>query len=141
VAYERDPLSLRYDGVVFDLVSRAARASRSRRAVRAFIASPRPEFRHRDRGGRTEHERAFTRSAYYLVFRTPLNEGRVPDWSLKLSWGDDESRSASSGGKLARPVLIRLYPRGEARVRGPSWVDDESLRSRIGSDGERIVGG
>jgi hypothetical protein len=138
---ERDPLSVRYDGVVHDLMLRAARAHRNGSSVVAWIASPRGEFRSRDRGGRTAHERAFTRSAYYLIFRTPIREGQVPSWSLKLTWGPDHSRKASSQGRLARPVQVRLFRRQGARVRGPSWVDDPSRRSHINAEGERVVGG
>ncbi len=117
---------------------RAARSQRDRKAVQAWIASPRAEFRGKDKGGRTAHERAFTRSAYYLVFRTPIRNGQVPDWSLKLQWGSDADLKASSGGRLARPVLVRLYRRGSAKVQGPSWVGDESLQSRPGN---RMGGG
>jgi hypothetical protein len=38
-------------------------------------------------------------------------------------------------------VQVRLFRYGNARVTGPSWVADESRRSRIGEDGERIIGG
>jgi hypothetical protein len=138
---ERDPLSVRYDATVRDLMVRAARAHRDGKSVQAWIASPRGEFRRRDRGGRTAHERAFTRSAYYLIFRTPIREGQVPAWSLKLTWGNDGMRRASSHGRLARPVQVRLFDRRGARVRGPSWVDDPSRRSYIDADGNRIVGG
>lgn len=141
MAPPRDPLSIRYDAVVHGLMTRAARAHRDGKSVQAWIASPRGEFRHLDRGGRTAHERAFTRSAYYLVFRVPLNERRVPDWSLKLTWGDDGMRRASSAGRLARPVQIRLFRRSGARVRGPSWLDDPSLRSHLDESGQRVVGG
>jgi hypothetical protein len=138
---ERDPLSVRYDGVVRDLMIRAARAHRDQKSIQAWIASPRAEFRARDKGGRTAHERAFTRSAYYLIFKTPINRGGTPDWSLKLEWGDDGQRRASSSGRLARPVRVRLFKRSGARVRGASWVDDPSRRASIGPDGQRIVGG
>ena len=138
---ERDPLSVRYDGTVRQLMLRAARAERDRKSIQAWIASPRGEFRHRDKGGRTAHERAFMRSAYYLIFRTPIREGRAPDWSLKLTWGSDADRRASSQGRMARPVQVRLFRRASARVTGPSWLEDESRRSRLGEDGERIVGG
>lgn len=120
---------------------RAARAHRSGSSVVAWIASPRAEFRHTDKGGRTQHERAFTRSAYYLIFRTPIREGQVPAWSLKLTWGPDDARRASSAGRLARPVQVRLFDRRGARVRGPSWVDDPSRRSYIDAEGRRVVGG
>ena len=128
----RDPLSVYYDGPVRQLMLRAARASLDRHSVRTWIASPRGEFGRLDRGGRTPHERAFTRSAYYLVFKTPIRAGQVPEWSLKLSWGADEDLRASSGGRLARPVLVRLYPRSQARVRGPRWAGTE-LQSRAGA--------
>ena len=126
----RDPLSVHYDGVVHQLVIRAIYAQRQRRGVQAFVASPRAEFRNQDRGGRTKHERAFTRSAYYLVFRVPLNNGVPPAWSLKLTWGDQPQ--PSSRGRLARPVTVRVYPRSEARVRGASWADGEGFRSSVG---------
>ena len=117
----RDPLSVRYDGVVHDLMLRAGRASRSGRGVQAWIASPRGEFRIRDRGGRTAHERAFTRSAYYLIFKNGGEPGRS-GWSLKLTWGNDEDRRASAYGKLARPVLVRLYPAAQAEPSAPEWA-------------------
>ena len=136
----RDPLSVRYDGVVHQLMLRAGRASRNGQSVQAWIASPRGEFRSRDRGGRTTHERAFTRSAYYLIFKNGGNPGES-GWSLKLSWGDDGQRRASAAGRLARPVQVRLFPRSQARRRAPAWAGDPARQSRIGPDGQRIVGG
>ena len=126
----RDPLSVRYDPYVHDLVMRAARESRQGRGVQAWIASPRGEFRARDAGGRTAHERAFTRSAYYLIFKNGGRytsgkrgtEGEPSGWSLKLTWGTDADRRASSSGRLARPVLVRLYPSGQARRSSAPWV-------------------
>ena len=117
----RDPLSVRYDGVVHGLMLRAGRASRSGRGVQAWIASPRGEFRARDRGGRTAHERAFTRAAYYLIFKNGGEPGRS-GWSLRLTWGGDGDRRASAYGKLARPVLVRLYPSSQAEPSSAGWV-------------------
>jgi len=117
----RDPLSVHYDAVVHDLVLRAIWASRQRRGVLAHVASPRAEFRHPDRGGRTAHERAFTRSAYYLIFGNRGDRDRQSGWSLKLTWG--EQLGASSNGRLARPVTVRVYPRDQARVTGPRWAE------------------
>jgi len=130
MAPQRDPLSVRYDTVVHGLMLRAAAASRNRAGVRAWIASPRGEFRARDSGGRTAHERAFTRSAYYLIFKNSGaytsgargTTGEPSGWSLKLTWGADADRRPSSNGRLARPVTVRLYPRGEARRSSPAWV-------------------
>ena len=127
----RDPLSVHYDGATHAIVLRAIYASRNRRGVLAYVASPRAEFRSVDRGGRTKHERAFTRSAYYLVWRTPLNEGIEPAWSLRLTWGD--SVEPSSRGRLARPVTVRVWPRDQARVSGPSWSDGSGFRSEVGN--------
>jgi hypothetical protein len=121
VPQPRDPLSVRYDGVVHQMMIRAGRASRTGRGVQAWIASPRGEFRARDRGGRTAHERAFTRSAYYLIFKNGGEPGRS-GWSLKLTWGRDGDRQASAYGKLARPVLVRLYPSAQAEPAAPDWV-------------------
>ena len=73
--YGRDPLSWHYDGYVRQVMIRAIRASRNGRSVRVYIASPRSSFRATDAGGRTAHERAFTRSAYYLMWRVPLRAG------------------------------------------------------------------
>ena len=101
---------------------RAARASQSGQGVQAWIASPRGEYRALDRGGRTAHERAFTRSAYYLIWRVPINAKVPQTWSLKLTWGSDADRRPSARGRLARPVVIRLFPRGQARPRSARWV-------------------
>ena len=117
----RDPLSVRYDGVVHGIILRAGRASRTGRGVQAWIASPRGEFRARDRGGRTAHERAFTRAAYYLIFKNGGEPGRS-GWSLKLTWGTDKDRRASAYGKLARPVLVRLCPSSQAEPSAADWV-------------------
>ena len=117
----RDPLSVRYDTVVHDLVLRAIWASRRGAGVQAWIASPRAEFRARDRGGRTAHERAFTRSAYYLIFKGG-GTGEPSGWSLKLTWGADSDRKPSSNGRLARPVTVRLYNSADARASSARWV-------------------
>lgn len=136
--YQRDPLSIRYDGTVRQTMMRAIRASRNGRGVQAYIASARAELRNPDAGGRTAHERAFTRSAYYLVWRAPINAGRIPDWSLKLTWGDDSELQASSQGRMARPVRLRVFPRrgprggrehGYALPRARQWAGNPDLQS------------
>ena len=135
--YGRDPLSWHYDGYVRQVMIRAARAARNGNSVRVYIASPRGQFRTPDAGGRTRHERAFTRSCYYLMFRAPVNAGIVPDWSLKMTWGDQ--LRPSSGGRVARPVTIRLWPRSQARVRGEKWTSDPALQSGgMGSGKQRF---
>lgn len=143
--FARDPLSVRYDGPVRNVMLRAIRASRDGRSVRAYVASSRAEHRSPDEGGRTRHERAFTRAAYYLVWRAPINAGRIPDWSLHLTWGDD---LAPSGSNLARPVFVRIYPRrgprggrehGYAIPAARSWTKNDAVRSGgLGSGRERF---
>lgn len=118
----RDPLSIRYDATVHPLLIRAARASRDRHGILAWVTSPTGEYRQRDQSGRTPHERAFTRSAYYILRWGPLQRGETVEWSLKLTWGDDDTRKLSRSGYLARPVLVRLYPRSEAQVTGRRYI-------------------
>ena len=137
MGYGRDPLSWHYDGYVRNVMIRAIRAGRNGRSVRVYVASPRSSFRSTDEGGRTRHERAFTRSVYYLMWRTPINAGSVPEWSVKMSWGDEVQ--SSSGNRLARPVTIRVWPRSQARARGKQWSKDPALQSGgIGSGKERF---
>lgn len=138
----RDPLSVAYDDYARQVMIRAVRASRSARGVRVWIASPRGEYAHPDPRGLTVHERAFTRSCYYLIFRVPMSAyqkgGDPPEWSLKLTWLDE--LRPSTPGRMARAVNIRLYPRGQARVRrGVSYVADPSQRSTVTGDGTRRI--
>jgi hypothetical protein len=146
VTFRRDPLSVRYDATARQVMLRAIAASRNGRGVQAYVASPRAELRSPDAGGRTAHERAFTRAAYYLVWRAPLNAGRIPDWSLKLTWSDE--LRASSQGRMARAVRLRVFPRRGPRggrqhayglAEGRQWARNEGLRSGgIGSGRERF---
>lgn len=140
--YVRDPLSVRYDATAANVVLRAIRASRNGQGVTAWIASSRAELRRPDAGGRSAHERAFTRAAYYLVWRAPINYGRIPDWSLKLTWGDELKPSGQ--GRLARPVRVRVWPRGGPRggrvhayglPESRQWARTEALRSGGGGSG------
>ena len=132
MAYRRDPLSVAYDGYVRQVMIRAARASRNQQGVRVWVASPRSS--RPDAGGRTSHERAFTRSAYYLMWRVPINAKTIPEWSLKVTWG--EATRSSSSGRVARAATVRLFPRSQARVRGASWMRDPALRSGGGGSGQ-----
>ncbi len=137
--YARDPLSVQYDAAARQAVLRAARASRQGRGVRVWVASTRRDLKYPDAGGRSAHERAFSRAAYYLIWRVPLNRGASPEWSLKLTWGSDAELQPSSQGRLARPVTLRMWPRNAARVSGPRWTDNPALQSGgIGSGKERF---
>lgn len=118
---ERDPLSVNYDVATSQLLARAAQASRHRRGVRTWIVSPSAEYRNRDRGGRTRHERAFIRSAYHQV-RSPALNPDGPVWSLKLTWEGDDQRRPSRPGHMARPVVVRLFSRDDARIPADSYL-------------------
>ena len=117
----RDALSVAYDARVRRVLLRAILARRERKAVPVFVASPPRDFRHLDRGGRTAHERAFTRSAYYQVFRVPRMAGELPYYSLKLTWGPITFRN----GRWGRVVRVRLFRYGSgyrhAQTR-PQWI-------------------
>src|SRR5271170_6074702 len=106
----RDPRSVEWDGAVRSVLISAIRASRQRKGVIVWVASPRGQFRDKDAGGRTAEERAFTRAAYYQVFLVPRKMGVRPDYSLKLTWGD--SLEPSSHGRRARACRVRLYTYG-----------------------------
>ena len=137
--FQRDPLSVRYDATARQALGRAMRASRAGRGVQVWVASTRGELRDPDSGGRSRHERAFSRAAYYEVWRRPINAGAIPTWSLKLTWGTDAELRPSAAGKLARPARLRLFPRSGPRggrhhgtVVTPArdqWARNESLKS------------
>lgn len=133
-SFERDPLSVFYDGYVRQVMLRAIRASRNERGVAVWIASPRRDPV--DPRGLTAHERAFQRSCYYLMWRVYLNRELVPPYALKMTW-TDETRPSSSG-RSARRVNIRLFLRSKARPRGKRWTDDPAQQSRV-VEGRRVV--
>lgn len=118
----RDPLSVAYDSRVRRVLLRAIVARRDRKGVPVWVASPPAEFRHLDRGGRTRHERAFTRSAYYQVFKVPRNLGELPAYSLKLQWGPIAFRH----GRWGRVAQVRLFRYGSGYKHaqaGQLWIE------------------
>ena len=133
--FERDPLSVRFDGPVRACLLEAAGKKPPRTAER-FVSSPVAEFRAPDKGGRTAHERAFQRSVYYQIFKVPRNEGIAPAWSAKVTWGKIERR----GTRWGRAVRVRLYQygRGYAHVAArpaSSYTADDALKARPGVPG------
>ena len=140
----RDPLSVRYDRAVRRALLAAIAAARQGRPASAWVASPGPEFRQLDRGGRTKHERAFTRSAYYQVINVPRQQGQRAAWSLKLTWGPIENRR----GRYGRTVQLRMFRAGsgaryaKALPASRRWADGGALRSEAGNqvDANRRAG-
>lgn len=127
---ERDPLSEHYDATARRALHLAIIARRAGRPASLFVVSPGREFSRTDRGGRTAHERAFTRAIYYLAWRVPINRGVAPDWSVKLTWGPIERH----GSRYGRRVEVRAFTRdsGARHVRTGkvrSWAAGETFRS------------
>ena len=132
MARPRDPLSVRYDGAVSDILARAARASRQRKAVQAWISSPRAEFHDLDESGRTRHERAFLRSAYHQIRGQHIADGTLIQWSLQLTWGGNDALKPSRPGHFSRPVSVRLRPSGDARVTGERYIPENPMFTQNG---------
>lgn len=117
---QRDPLSVDYDGMVRDILILAIRRHRNhQRGPIAWVASPRREFRQLDRGGLTAHERAFTRAAYYQVFKVPRNQGAPVHYSLVMEW-DKTRRLPAPRGQVARAVRVQIYKYGRSPRGGTS---------------------
>jgi hypothetical protein len=115
MASQRDPLSVDYDPMVHDILILAIRRHRNhQRGPVAWVASPRREFRELDRGGLTAHERAFTRSAYYAVFKAPRNAGAPVHYSLVLEW-DKTRKLPAPRGNVARSVRVQIYKYGSSK--------------------------
>lgn len=128
---QRDPLSIDYDPMVRDILILAIRRHRNhQRGPIAWVASPRREFRQLDRGGLTAHERAFTRAAYYSVFRAPRNAGAPVHYSLVLEW-DKTRKMPAPRGQVARAVRVQIYKYGRAPK--SSRTDGYAFRSQAGA--------
>jgi hypothetical protein len=112
---DRDPLSVNYDPMVGDVLRLAIQRHRNhQRGPVAWVASPRREFRQLDRGGLTAHERAFTRAAYYQVFRNPRNQKQPVHYSLVMEW-DKTRKLPAPRGQVARSVRVQIYKYGSQR--------------------------
>jgi hypothetical protein len=104
---QRDPLAVAYERHARAALVDAIRTGPPR-ISRVFIASPGAEFTSTDRGGRTRHERAFTRAAYYEVQQVPRRTGTPQQWSLRLEWSLIERR----GSRYGRVVTVRMFRYG-----------------------------
>ena len=136
----RDPLSVQMDAQVRAVLIIAIRRLRNKqRGLLVWIPSPRAQFKKTDKGGLTATERAWTRAAYYAVFKVPRNSGQPVHYALTMDW-DLTRREPSSAGRLARPVRMTLHKYG---TRGPgggkmpppgTWVGFQStVGNRIDS--------
>lgn len=137
-AYERDPLSVRYDAMAARFLARAA--ARPGRWVFEDVKRPTPGPRTAawlrehgimlsgaDSGGLAAHERAFQRSLYW-VHNGGGGGARNPGWSLQREWGPVTAR----GGRL---LGIRLSEVAAARTavagkpKSEQWWRNEAEQS------------
>jgi hypothetical protein len=142
--YERDPLSIEYDPVAADLISRAiaARQRKGRNSrvpgwVPALVAgnpldlagSLRTHGPHK----LSRYELAFQRSLYYDGRIHVLSGGRARPsarWSLKLDWGPVPMLPTQQ-----RRLRVQVFPDSagrrhvDAQPATESWVNNPSLRS------------
>src|SRR5215475_7851073 len=105
--FERDPLSVRYDGPAARLITRATETmgrSGDGAWVRGIFDSPAGDPRETRAPQLTRHQRAFQRALYYhpLVYhRSPVRA-----WSLKVEWQGDTARIGAPSRRLFR---VRLF--------------------------------
>ena|SRR5215469_10799920 len=144
-AFQRDPLSVRFDPQARFVIGRAidqfqARKTNTRLVPWVRVTVPNlPGTMVRDQGGLSAAERAFQRSCYHdeRIHKPRKNTGGP--WSLKLEW---ETVPAAPGG--ARRVKVQVFgstsgKRHSDRNPGQSWVENPELRSGgIGSGLERF---
>jgi hypothetical protein len=148
VAYQRDPLSVRYDAMAGRLLGKAIREPG--RWQYEVIARPRPGPRTRewlrsrgivldstDSGGLTAYERAYQRSLYWNAKQLGISVTRSPTLSLQREWGPVTARGRVLGIRLSDPKQARLAvqrkPKGEQWWRNP---DQQS--GGIGSTKQRF---
>jgi hypothetical protein len=134
--FERDPLSVEYDGWAAELLNRAISTPYAHRAGR--IRSPRRDPI--DAKGLSMHERAATRSLYYLVMHHPvagpLRGSGLQEWSLRVDWGEAVNERRAFGlrrGDRVRQVLVVVTPYWIGRrmvAPGRSYTARPPLRSR-----------
>lgn len=134
MAYQRDPLSERYDAAAGKLLGQAIRAPG--RWVYYDVARPKPGPRTRewlrqhgirldatDAGGLTSYERAFQRSLYWNAKQLGISVTRSPSLSLQREWGPVTARGRVLGIRMSDPKQARLAvgrkPRGEQWWRNP----------------------
>jgi hypothetical protein len=123
-------MSVRFDAPVRRALVAAIEARPRRHSV--WVGSPPSEFRQLDRGGRTVRERAFTRSAYYIVRRLPMREGSAPYWSLQIAWGPITKRGGR-WGRVAQLRMRRYYSGARHAAQHPasSWAARRELQSKL----------
>lgn len=148
MAYERDPLSVRYDGAAGGLLGRALRTPG--RWVYYDVARPKPGPRtlawlrshgivldRLDSGGLTAYERAFQRSLYWNAKQLGISVTRSPSYSLQREWGPVTARGRMLGVRMSTPKQARLAV--ARKPKGEQWYRNRDQQSGgIGSTKQRF---
>jgi len=135
MTFQRDPLSIRYDGAAADLISRAI-ANAGKTVTGIIESGPRDPV---DEGGLSRTERAFQRALYHdgRIHKPRKNSGGP--WSLVVEWSPRAGRvrlvrivvHSDTSGKLHQVARI---PAGE------QWTRNADLQSGgIGSPKQRFA--
>lgn len=134
MAYQRDPLSVRYDAMAGKLLGQAIRAPGRWQYLE--VARPKPGPRtlawlrqhgitldRLDAGGLTSYERAFQRALYWNAKQLGISVTRSPTYSLQREWGPVTAKGRVLGVRLSTPKQARLAvarkPKGEQWWRNP----------------------
>lgn len=125
MVYQRDPLSLLYDGDAAQLLDRLYAAKLAGGVARtiAYVASPPLAERDDYDGSLTVQERAFTRALYWNL------KHRRPRRSLQFRWADETIP------RLGRPVTLSFFTASAARRHAEQqparqlWSENPELRS------------
>jgi len=144
MSFQRDPLSVKYDDVANDLVTKAIAAyqrkrknARVRGYVETLVQSPVTEL-HSDGPDRlTPHERAFSRAMYHNRLIHQLTARKKPDarWSLKLDWQPVPMLPGQ-----ARRVHVQVFRdtagarHAENMPRSQTFAENPDLRSTYAAD-------
>jgi hypothetical protein len=158
VAYQRDPLSLRFDGRALDLVTRAYRVKGE--WAGDYVPQPGPRARawmlahgiyrpyERDRWGEVRWLRAYKRSVFHLVNwygGTESLRGQRNTGAGSGGWHAPVRVEWETGVRVERPewvlarwaVRIRIHPAGRktseiglarAEREGNNWIDPATMR-------------
>lgn len=147
--YERDPLSVRYDGQAGTLIGRAIAADR--RWVITVVATPSPGPKTRewlrargislfamDEGGLTSFERAFERSLWWNAKRLGISVSGASAGIMQREWGPVTPRGRQIGIRVGSARDGRLAV--NRKPRSQQWTRNPDLQSGgIGSPKRRFA--
>lgn len=146
--YERDPLSVRYDGMAANLLDEAAGKAGQWAYTEVKRPIPGPRTRQwlrehgivldaTDSGGLTSYERAFQRSLYWNAKQRGISVSRTQTGSLQRDWGPVTARGRMLGIRISEPKAARLAV--ARKPAGEQWHRDTGQQSGgIGSPKQRF---